>query len=109
MDKDLELMLAPGGTMMSPDERERLKRTLGDLAPRPGLLGGLLFPDRGPTPHDASPRSPQGPGFTGSPRSPQGPIGPGGPRDPWPSEQQWQRGTRSFIEAMERLKKTSIR
>ena len=60
---------------------------------------GLLFPQP-----DAHPRSPQGPGFTGSPRSPQGPIGPGGPRDPWPSEQQWEEGTRRFIDALERFK-----
>ena len=99
MDKDLQRMMAPQETMLSPEERERLKRTMMGIRPMPST-GGLLFPDREPS----HPRTPQGPGFSGSPRSPQGPIGPGGPRDPWPSEQQWQAGTRSFIEALERYK-----
>ena len=107
---------APGytidGRKLTPEElerREALKRShIGPSRtwdrPQPKAFprppGGLLFPDTG-----GSPRTPQGPGISGSPRSPQGPIGPGGPRDPWPSEAQWQQGTRSLIDAIKELNK----
>lgn len=88
----------PKAPVLTPEDLERLRRIQRPPAKRPP--GGLLFPDL-----DASPRTPQGPGISGSPRSPQGPIGPGGPRDPWPSEAQWQQGTRSLIDAIKELNK----